>query len=311
MAFSRTASGDAGGDIVHGAGAPIAAVAPRRVSWGAILTGVVVALAIQTLLAMLGVGIGLSSIEPTQVGDNPSASGLGIGAAIWWALSGILASLAGGWVAARLAGVPSRQIGLLHGLAVWAVATLVVLYLLSSTATAILGGAFNVVGSTLSGVGGAAGNAASSVAQGLGNPLEALQDEIRGAAGPDTDPEAAGRQLAAAMGRVLTSEGDAATQARQSAVDVLTRQGVPADEAQRRVEGWEQRYRETRDQAAAQARAAADVAADGAATTAFYGFIALLLGAIAGAFGGRAGAPTPIAAAPTAFTDTRAAARAG
>ena len=115
----------------------------------------------------------------------PAASGMGIGAAVWWALSGILAAGAGGWVAARLAGVPSRQIGLLHGLAAWAVATLVVLYLLSSTATALVGGAFNVVGRTLSGVGGAAGSAASSVAQQFGNPLEALQDEIRGAAGPE------------------------------------------------------------------------------------------------------------------------------
>ena len=31
----------------------------RRVSWGAILAGVVVALAVQILLAMLGTGIGL------------------------------------------------------------------------------------------------------------------------------------------------------------------------------------------------------------------------------------------------------------
>ena len=289
-----------------------AAIAPRRVSWGAILTGVVVALATQVLLAMLGLGIGLSGIEPTQVGDNPAASSMGIGAAVWWALSGILAALAGGWVAARLAGVPSRQIGLLHGLATWAVATLVVLWLLSGTASAIVGGAFNVVGRTLSGVGGAAGGAVSSVVQGLGNPLEALQDEIRGAAGPNTDPQAAGRQLAAAMGRVLTSEGDAANQARQTAVDVLTRQGVAPDEAQRRVQDWEQRYRETRDQAAAQARAAADAAADGASTAAFYGFIALLLGAIAGAFGGRAGAPTPVAAtAQVTMPETRTAPRAG
>ena len=290
MAFSGTASGDAVGATTVGTGAPVG-IEPRRVSWGAILTGVVVALAAQVLLAMLGAGIGLASLEPTQVGDNPAASGMGIGAAVWWALSGILAAGAGGWVAARLAGVPSRQIGLLHGLAVWAVATLVVLYLLSSTATALVGGAFNVVGRTLSGVGGAAGSAASSVAEQFGNPLQALQDEIRGAAGPNTDPAAAGRQLAAAMGRVLTSEGDAANQARQSAVEVLTRQGVAPDEAQRRVQAWEQRYRETRDQAAAQAREAADAAADGASTAAFYGFVALLLGAIAGALAGRAGAP--------------------
>jgi hypothetical protein len=219
---------------------------------------------------------------------------VGIGAAIWWALSGIIAAFAGGWVAARLAGLPSREAGMLHGLAAWAVATLVVLYLLSSTASSIVGGAFNVVGRTLSGVGSAAGGAVSSVAQQVGNPLEAIQDEIRAATSPN-DPEAAGRQLAVAMGRVLTGAGGAANQARQQAIDLMVRQGVPQEEAQRRVQEWEQRYRQTRDQAAQQARAAADAAADGASTAAFYGFIALLLGALAGAFGGRAG--TPLAAA--------------
>ena len=36
---------------------------------------------------------------------------MGIGAAAWWALSGIIAALIGGWVAARLAGNPSRRGG--------------------------------------------------------------------------------------------------------------------------------------------------------------------------------------------------------
>ena len=288
MAISRAATDGVTGTTA-GVATPLTA-GLRRVSWGAIIAGVVVALAIQVLLAMLGAGIGLATIEPAQQGSNPSATSMGIGAAIWWALSGIVAAFGGGWVAARLAGVPSREAGLLHGLATWAAATLIVLYLLSSTAGAIAGGAFTAVGRTLSGVGSAAGGAVAAAAGPIGNPLEALQDEIRSAANPD-DPEAAGRQLATAMGRVLTGEGDAVNQARQEAIAVMVRQGVPQDEAQRRVQEWEQRYQETRDQAAQQARAAADAAADGASTAALYGFIALLLGALAGAFGGRAGTP--------------------
>jgi hypothetical protein len=287
MGPSRTAT-DRVTDTTVGVAAPLTADL-RRVSWGAILTGVVVALAVQVLLAMLGAGIGLATIEPTQQGDNPSATGMGIGAAIWWALSGIIAAFLGGWVASRLAGQPSREAGMLHGLAAWAVATLVVLYLVSSTAGSLIGGAFNVAGRTLSGVGSAAGGAVSAAAEQV-NPLEMIQDEIRSAANPN-DPEAAGRQLAAAMGRVLTGGGDAVNQARQAAVDILVRQGVPQEEAQQRVQGWEQRYRETREQVEQQARTAADAAADGASTAAFYGFIALLLGAIAGALGGRTGTP--------------------
>ena len=288
MGPSRTAT-DRVTDTTVGVAAPLTADL-RRVSWGAILTGVVVALAVQVLLAMLGAGIGLATIEPTQQGDNPSATGMGIGAAIWWALSGIIAAFLGGWVASRLAGQPSREAGMLHGLAAWAVATLVVLYLVSSTASSLIGGAFNVAGRTLSGVGSAAGGAVSAAAQQIGNPLEMIQDEIRSAANPN-DPEAAGRQLAAEMGRVLTGEGDAVNQARQAAVDILVRQGMAQEEAQQRVQGWEQRYRETREQVEQQARTAADAAADGASAAAFYGFIALLLGAIAGALGGRTGTP--------------------
>jgi hypothetical protein len=298
MTLSRPATSGVAETTTVGGAVPLTANL-RRVSWGAIIAGVVVALAIQVLLAMLGAGIGLAAIEPAQQGDNPSATSMGIGAAIWWALSGIVAAFAGGWVAARLAGVPSREAGMLHGIATWAAATLVVLYLLSSTASSIVGGAFNIVGRTLSGVGSAAGEAVSAAAGQIGNPLEAIQDEIRSAANPD-DPEAAGRQLAAAMGRVLTGEGDAVNQARQDAVNVMVRQGVPQEEAQRRVQEWEQRYQETRNQAAQQARAAAD----GASTAALYGFIALLLGSLAGAFGGRAGTP-PLAVAETRRTHVR------
>jgi hypothetical protein len=287
MAFSQTASERA--EPATGIGLPLTAEL-RRVSWGAILSGVVVALAVQILLAMLGAGIGMGVLDPAQPGDNPAAMSMGIGAAAWWALSGIIASLIGGWVAARLAGNPSRQVGLLHGLAAWATTTLLVLYFLGSTAGAIVGGAFNVAGQALSGVGSAASSAVSSVAGQVGNPLQAIQDEVSAAANPN-DPQAAGRQMADAMRRVLTGEGDAVEQGRQAAVDILVRQGVPQDQAQQRVQGWEKQYNDAVTQAEQQARAAADAPASSVSTAAFYGFIALLLGAIAGAIGGRAGTP--------------------
>ena len=97
--------------------------------------------------------------------------------------------------------------------------------------------------------------------------------------------------MADAMRRVLTGEGDAVEQGRQAAVDILVRQGVPQDQAQQRVQGWEQQYNDAVTQAEQQARAAADATASSVSTGAFYGFIALLLGAIAGAIGGRAGTP--------------------
>jgi hypothetical protein len=73
----------------------------NRISWGAVLAGVVVALVIQLIINMLGIGIGAATLDP-GTSDNPSAESFSIVAAIWWALSGIVASFAGGYI--RLVG---------------------------------------------------------------------------------------------------------------------------------------------------------------------------------------------------------------
>src|SRR5215204_5906566 len=110
----------------------------NRVSWGAVLAGVVVALVTQLVLNMIGIGIGAATLDPAT-GDNPSASGFSLSAGIWWTVSGILASLAGGYAAGRLSGKPKTSTAGWHGLTTWAVTTLVVFYLLTSTIGGILG----------------------------------------------------------------------------------------------------------------------------------------------------------------------------
>ena len=77
----------------------------NRISWSAVLAGVVVALVTQLILNMIGVGIGAATLDPAT-GDNPEAATFSIGAAIWWTVSGILAAFAGGYAAGRLAGKP-------------------------------------------------------------------------------------------------------------------------------------------------------------------------------------------------------------
>src|SRR3712207_3353091 len=76
----------------------------NRASWGAIIAGMVAALVAQLLINLLGIGIGLSSVSVTNSADNLDASTFSIGAAIWWTLSGIIASFFGGVVAGRLCG---------------------------------------------------------------------------------------------------------------------------------------------------------------------------------------------------------------
>ena len=56
----------------------------NRVSWGAIIAGVVTALVTQLLLNLLGVGLGLSALDVDQTANNPSASGFSTTAATPW-----------------------------------------------------------------------------------------------------------------------------------------------------------------------------------------------------------------------------------
>lgn len=145
--------------------APLAAI--KRISWGAIFAGVVVVLAAQLLLGTLGLGIGASTVSPTT--QQEPMQGLGIGTAIWFGVSTLLALFAGGMVAGRLAGMPLRMDGMLHGLVVWGLSTLLTFYLLTTAVGGIIGGTASVLGKGLSVAGQgaatattAAGSAASS-----------------------------------------------------------------------------------------------------------------------------------------------------
>src|SRR5262245_29953102 len=85
----------------------------RRISWSAILAGVAVACGIATLLALLGAGLGASSVNPLRE-SNPFA-GLGTGALVWMVISGIIAFFIGGWLAAYGGWGPTRTEALTHG----------------------------------------------------------------------------------------------------------------------------------------------------------------------------------------------------
>jgi hypothetical protein len=140
-------------DDVHAAAADHRSIATRsfkRVSWAAIFAGGIVALVVQLLLTLLGTGIGLSTVDPLAQGATPDGSSLGIGAAVWWAVSSVIALFAGGWTAGHLAGVPTMRDSVIHGVLTWGIATLVAVYLVSSSVGALVRGASSVVGGVAS-----------------------------------------------------------------------------------------------------------------------------------------------------------------
>jgi hypothetical protein len=124
---------------------PTAGTQVRRISWGAVLAGVAIILTVQIALALLGTGIGLGTVDPLSQ-DTPTAGAFGVGAGIYWAVSVLLSVFIGGWLAGRLAGVPSNFDGFVHGVLSWSVATLLTVYLLTSSVGSLIGGAFGMVG---------------------------------------------------------------------------------------------------------------------------------------------------------------------
>jgi hypothetical protein len=274
----------------------------NRVSWGAVLAGVVVALVAQLILNMIGIGIGAATLDPGGAADqNPSARGFSIGAAVWWTLSGMVAALVGGFAAGRLSGQPKEASAAWHGLTSWAFTTLVIFWLLTSTIGGLLGGAYR-------GLTSAAGGAIQTAAPALANagPFEAVERTMRDAMGGN-DPAALRDGAVAAMRAAATGDPQQADVARTRAADALAKaQNIPVEDARKQVQQYEQQYRQGLEATKREATEAAATATKAVSRGALIGALSLLLGAAAAWFGGRMGAVDPTI---TGFVPTRGALR--
>jgi len=110
-----------------------------KVSWASIMAGLVVALGTWVLLTVLGLALGLSSADPNNPATSLKSAGLITG--IWSLVVPFVALLAGGLVAARTAGVVTRPTGAIHGVVLWALATLASVVLLGYVVKGVVSGA--------------------------------------------------------------------------------------------------------------------------------------------------------------------------
>lgn len=274
-----------------------------RLSWGAVFAGVVIAVAVQLVLGILGAGIGLSMVDPVE-GTTPGAAGFGIGAGIYWLITTVVALGAGGYAAARVAGVHERFDALVHGLVVWGVTLILTLYLLTSAVGGIIGGAFRTVGA----VAGTAGNAVGAVASAApvaasaagvdGQDVQEAARDVRSEAAaylsdaPNDPAQMTQEQAQAEIARqlpALARGGAEGQQAESRIVDVVAAQRkISREEAQAQVTRAKQQFVQTKDEAVATAKSATDKAAGAAAGTSFVLVLALLIGAAAAGFGATA-----------------------
>jgi hypothetical protein len=265
-----------------------------RISWGAVIAGAIVAAATSLLLSLLGAAFGGGSVGDLQAAARGEANAAGTGVAIWAIIDLFLSMLFGGYVASRLSGTHSHLDGELHGVTVWALATLLAALGAARFAGAIAGA---IAGPSLNNIGPAIlGPTASESVQAVApeaNP-QRLIDRFEASLGRSGNPttmthDQIGSEMRSLLGsQSFVTSGALSDADRARLVSLVAAQfGLTNDEATQRVARMEANAKATFAEADARARDLADKAAQGVASGARALFTSLvfgLLGALIGAW---------------------------
>ena len=266
-------------------------------SWGAIVSGALVAISVSLVLIALGTGLGFASMSPWP-DRGVSASTFSIAAVIWFIVMQWVSSLLGGYITGRLR---TRWIGThvhevffrdtANGLVTWALATVVVAAVLASSVAAGVSGGAKAVTAVASA--GAAGAAHSAVAGGTDSDFAYGVDKLFRAPGASTaSGSAAGAgdarpEATRILVNALASGGLPDADRAYLATLIASRTGMSETDAQRRVDELVASATE----AQVKMKAAADAARQDAAQVGIYTALAMLIGAfiasVASALGGR------------------------
>ena len=270
------------------------------VSWAAIFAGAATAAALSLLLIMLGAGLGFSAVSP-WANEGVGAKGLGITAIVWLAVTQIIASGMGGYLAGRLRVKWANMHGdevyfrdTAHGFLAWAVATLVTVTLIAGSVSSVIGSGVQAGASVASGAASAMSSAAASHAdKSSGNSSDYFIDTLfRDDRGTAVSEDAAHGIVTRIFVRSLGNDGQLSGEDRTYLAQIVAqRTNLSQAEAEQRVDQVYAKAHQAVEDAKVKAKEAADTAAKVAAWTTLWMFISLLLGAffasLCATFGGR------------------------
>ena len=266
------------------------------VSWAAIFGGTLIMIVTMMLLSLLGVGIGIGSINPME--EAHPFQGIGTGALIWWVISNIMAVFAGAFTAAKLTKVGYKFSGVMHGLLTWSLYTLISFWLMTSAIGGILSGVGSVVSKSLSAVGMGVSKVASLEDQVDTDRINRLiqntlaKDQKMGS--DSTKTKEFNIDLMAVVQEVVIKDGkinkniDRAEVVKSVAKNsTLSRQDAEraADVVMEEYAKLEQKMQELEEKA----KETGQKVAEAVSKAAIWGFVALLIGAITAAVGGHLG----------------------
>lgn len=270
------------------------------VSWGAIFAGAAGAAALSLILILLGSGLGFSAMSP-WANEGASAKTIGISTVVWLALTQIVASGLGGYLAGRLRVKWANMHGdevyfrdTAHGFLSWAVATLVAAVLVVGSVSGVVGSGVKAGATAVAGVAGTAATAAGSAAGSTssdqyGYYIDSLFRDDRPAAVSD---DAAHGVVVRIFTKTMANDGQLAPEDRTYLAQLVAqRTNLSQADAQARVDQVYAQAKQAVADAKLKAQQAADAAAKAAATAALWTFVSLLCGAfvasLAAIWGGR------------------------
>ncbi|MGX5848788.1 hypothetical protein ACWGTO_17090 [Mesorhizobium sp. PL10] len=270
------------------------------VSWGPIIAGAFAASTLTFILMLLGSGLGLTMVSPWS-GSGASLTTFAVSGAIWLVVVQWLSSGVGGYLAGRLrtkwVGIHTDEVyfrDTAHGFLAWALATLLVVGVLGSALSAVVGSGVQAASTVASGAAmgasaGASANAGSASAEtsylvdSLFRPADATK---LAAANPDSDAVAAGQASRILIASAAAGEISADDKTYLSQL-VFARTGLSEADAKARVDALVAKVEDAK----VKAKQAADIARKGSATFALLGALSLVIGAFiasaAAALGGR------------------------
>ena len=249
------------------------------VSWSAVMAGAAAAAALSFILVILGFGLGMSAVSPWSY----SVETVGKSTIVWLAFSQLAAAGVGGYIAGRLR---TRWINVhtdevyfrdtAHGLLAWSIATLLTAALMAGAVRAVLGGAIDIGAATAAGA-----DAKGSRSDGGASPLSYYSDVLLRSdpAAAQTDNGAARMEVERSLVNGLKAGALVADDRQYLSKLVAGRTGLVAADAEHRVDDVFARASKEAADARAAALQAAERARKGAAYSALWMFVALLIGA--------------------------------
>ncbi len=272
------------------------------VSWGPIVAGAFAASTLTFILMLLGSGLGLTMVSPWSA-ESAGITTFAVSTAVWLVVVQWLSSALGGYLTGRLR---TRWVGIhtdetffrdtAHGFLAWALATLLIVFVLGSALTAAIGTGVQAASTVASGAAlGASAGASANAGTGGGTDVTSYfvdtlfrpADPSRLAApGAEGDAAAAAQASRILIASAAAGEVSAGDKAYLSQL-VAARTGLSEADAAARVDEVLGRV----EQAKATAREAADTARKAGATFAMLGALSLVIGAFiasaAAVLGGR------------------------